>query len=156
MTPRITVLGLGNTLMGDDGVGVRVADALAERDLGSDVAVVPGGVAGMALVPLFVESDAVVVVDAIATDDVPGSVYRFTAEEVRFAPLRSNTSHGFSLPAVLTAARLQGADPDVVIYGVQIEDITSGFDTLSPAVEAAVPDVADMIAEEVAKLLAGP
>ena len=150
---RVTVLGLGNTLMGDDGVGVRVADALAGRDLGEDVAVVAGGVAGMALVPLFVQSDAVVVVDAIATDDAPGSVYRFSAEEARFAPLRSHTSHGFSLPAVLTAAQLQGARPRIVIYGVQIADITSGFDTLSPAVQAAVPDVADMVAEEVSGLL---
>lgn len=150
----ITVLGIGNTLMGDDGVGTHIADLLAECDLGENVRVVSGGVAGMALVPHFVESDAVVIIDAISLDDEPGSVYRFTPEQGKL-PMRSQTSHGFTLPAVLMAAQLQGSSPEVVIYGVQIGDITCGFDTLSPEVDAAVPDVLEMVTKEAARLAAG-
>ena len=148
------VIGMGNTLMGDDGVGVKVAEALSRRDLGPDVAVVSGGTEGMALAHHFRESDRVLVVDAIATGDAPGSVFRFTPEDAGITSLRSHTSHGLSLPNIMLAARLQGASPDVVVYAVQIGDITCGFDTLTPEVEAAVSDVADMVAEEAMRLAA--
>jgi hydrogenase maturation protease len=149
---RISVIGIGNTLMGDDGVGVRIAEVLHSRDLGPDVNVVAGGTEGMALSRHFAESESVVVVDAIATDDVPGSVFRFTPQDAAMAQLRSHTSHGLSLPNILLATSLRGSTPNIVIYAVQIGDITCGFDTLTPDVEAAIPDVCDMVAEEVSRL----
>jgi hydrogenase maturation protease len=145
---------MGNTLMGDDGVGVRVAEELLLRDLGPDVAVVSGGTAGMALSQHFRDADRVLVVDAIAAGDTPGSVFRFTPAEAGITELRSHTSHGLSLPNIMLAARLLGAAPEVVIYAIQIGDITCGFDTLTPDVEAAVLDVADMVAAEALRLAA--
>jgi hydrogenase maturation protease len=138
--------------MGDDGVGVRVAEALASRDLGPGVSVVAGGTEGMALAHHFAASDAVVVVDAIAADDTPGSVFRLTPQDAGILELRSHTSHGLSLPNILLAATLQGAMPQVIVYAVQIGDITCGFDTLTAEVEAAIPDVCDMVAEETTRL----
>jgi hydrogenase maturation protease len=140
--------------MGDDGVGVKVAEVLSSRDLGPSIDVIAGGTAGMALSSHFAESDAVVVVDAIAADDVPGSVFRFTPQDAAMSMLRSHTSHGLSLPNILLATSLQGLTPHVVIYAVQIGDITCGFDTLTPALEAAVPDVCDMVAAEALSLAA--
>ncbi|NTU71430.1 MAG: hydrogenase maturation protease [Coriobacteriia bacterium] len=138
--------------MGDDGVGVRVAEALASRDLGADVAVVSGGTDGMALTRHFMEYDSVVVVDAIAADDTPGSVYRFDPDDVGITSLRSHTSHGLSVPAIMFASRLQGGCADVIIFAVQIGDITCGFETLTPEVEAVVPEVAEMVAAEARRL----
>jgi hydrogenase maturation protease len=143
---------MGNTLMGDDGVGVRVAEALSLRDLGPDIEVVSGGTAGMALSHYFTGADCVVVVDAIAAGDTPGSVYRFRPEDAGILELRSHTSHGLSLPSIIMAASLQGARPDVLVFAVQIGDITCGFDTLTTEVEAVVPEVADMVAEEAQRL----
>jgi hydrogenase maturation protease len=140
--------------MGDDGVGVRIVEALASRDLGPDVSLVGGGTEGMALSRHFTESDAVVVVDAIAANDTPGSVFRLTPKDAGILELRSHTSHGLSLPNILLAATLQGSVPEVVIYAVQIGDITCGFDTLTAEVQAAIPDVCDMVAEETRRLLA--
>jgi hydrogenase maturation protease len=145
---------MGNTLMGDDGVGVRVAEALSLRDLGPDIEVVSGGTAGMALSHYFTGADRVLVVDAIAAGDTPGSVFRFRPEDAGILELRSHTSHGLSLPNIMMAASLRGARPQVVVYAVQIGDITCGFDTLTSEVEAAVPDVADMVAEEAVRLAA--
>lgn len=151
---RVCIIGIGNTLMGDDGVGVRVAEALASRDLGPDVSVVAGGTEGMALAHHFVDSDAVVVVDAIAASDTPGSVFRLTPQDAGIIELRSHTSHGLSLPNILLAATLQGTVPEVIVYAVQIGDITCGFDTLTPEVEAAIPDVCDMAADEALRFAA--
>jgi hydrogenase maturation protease len=149
---RVCIIGIGNTLMGDDGVGVRVAEELSSRDLGADVCVVSGGTDGMALSRYFLESDAVVVVDAIAAEDAPGSVFRFTPDDAGITSLRSHTSHGLSVPAIMFAARLQGACPEVIVYAVQIGDITCGFETLTPEVAAVVPEVADMVAAEARRL----
>lgn len=145
-------MGIGNTLMGDDGVGVQVAEELSSRDLGDDVTVISGGTDGMALSHHFIGSDAVVVIDAIAVGDAPGSIFRFTPDDAGITSLRSHTSHGLSVPAIMLAARLQGACPDVVIYGVQIGDITCGFETLSSDVAAVVPEVAEMVASEALRL----
>ena len=151
---RVRIIGIGNTLMGDDGVGVRVAEELLGRDLGAGVDVVSGGTDGMALTSHFTDVETVIVVDAIAAADTPGSVYRFTPEEAGIESLRSHTSHGLSVPAIMFAARLQGACPDVVIYAVQIGDITCGFETLTPGVKARVIEVADMVAEEATRIAA--
>jgi hydrogenase maturation protease len=153
---RVCIIGIGNTLMGDDGVGVRVAEELSSRDLGVDVSVVAGATDGMALSHYFTEADAVVLVDAIAVDDTPGAVYRLTPEDAGITSLRPHSSHGISVPSIMMAARLQGHCPDVIIYAVQIGDITCGFETLSPEVEAAVPDVAEMVVAEALRLAEKP
>ena len=143
--------------MGDDGVGVRVAEELSSRDLGADITVVSGATDGMALTHYFTEADTVVIVDAIAADDdVPGSVYRLTPEDAGISSLRPHSSHGISVPSIIFAAKLQNACPEVVIYAVQIGDILCGFETLSPEVEAAVPEVAEMVAAEALRLAEKP
>jgi hydrogenase maturation protease len=142
--------------MGDDGVGVRVAEELSSRDLGADVDVVLGATDGMALSRYFTEAEAVVIVDALAVDDTPGSVYRFTPDDAGIASLRPHSSHGITVPSVIMTAQLQGACPDVIIYAVQIGDITCGFETLSPEVEAVVPEVAEMVAAEALRLAEKP
>ena len=151
---RVCIIGIGNTLMGDDGVGVRVAEELLSRDLGAGVDVVNGSTDGMALASHFMGAETVIVIDAIATDDEPGSVYRFTPDDVGMTSLRPHSSHGISVPSIMMAARLQGHCPEVIVYAVQIGDILCGFETLSPQVEARVAEVADMVAEEAQRLAA--
>jgi hydrogenase maturation protease len=140
--------------MGDDGVGVRVAEELLSRDLGAGVDVVNGSTDGMALTSHFTDAETVIVVDAIAADDTPGSIYRFTPDDAGITSLRPHSSHGISVPSIMMAARLQGYCPEVIIYAVQIGDITCGFETLTPQVEARIAEVADMVAEEAQRLAA--
>ena len=149
MTARITVIGIGNTLMGDDGVGVRVAERLQARELPEAVSVVIGSVAGMGLVGHVLASDRVIFVDAIEAGAKPGAVFRFDPDDVDVANLRSNTSHGLSVSYLVTAARLKGARPDVLIYAIQVGVVCPMPDVLTEAVEAAVAEVAEMIAADV-------
>jgi hydrogenase maturation protease len=153
--PKISVIGIGNTLKADDGVGVRVAEELSSRDLGAGVEVVAGELAGMLLAPYFIDSDHVIVVDAIDAGDTPGSVFRFRAED-GLPMLRSHTSHGISVPELMMAARLSGSTTEVMVYAIQIHDVSPMSEGLSPAVEAAVPDVIEMVTAEVQRLQGGP
>jgi len=146
---RTTVIGVGNTLMGDDGVGVRIARELSELlpDVGpvGPIKVVEGDTAGMALMPYVMEADRVIFVDAVTVGDTPGSVYRMDPDAAGLTSLRSNTSHGVGIPYLISVARLQGHWPHFLVYGIQAGDIMCGPDTLSCEVTAAMPDVIEMV-----------
>jgi len=152
---RTCVIGIGNVLMGDDGVGVRVAEELASRDLGADASVVVGHLGGMQLAPHLLDNDRVIFVDAIDAGDTPGSVFRFRAEE-GIPLLRSHTSHGISIPNLVIAARLSGSTADIFVYAVQVGDVRPSVDGFTPQVEAAVPDVIEMVVAEVTEGVVPP
>lgn len=148
---RIAVIGIGNTLMGDDGLGVRIAEQLADAHPDADargVDICAGHTAGMGLMPQVMAAEKVVFVDAVDVGDAPGSVFRLDPDSAGLTSLRSNTSHGVGVSYLVTGARLQGHWPEFVVYAVQIGDVMAGPDTLSPGVTAAVADVVTMIAEE--------
>ncbi len=150
---RVSVIGIGNTLMGDDAVGVRIAEELQERFLGKDVHVVTGHLAGNLLMPYVLESPRVIFVDALAVGDEPGAVFRMDPDAAGITGLRSTTSHGMGIPYLITNARLLGHHAEYVVYAVHVGDVMAGPDTLTEPVAAAVPVVAELIAEEVARVL---
>ena len=151
--PKISVIGIGNTLKADDGVGVQVAEELSSVGLGADVDVVSGELAGMLLAPYFIDRDHVIVVDAIDAGDTPGSVFRFHAEE-GLPMLRSHTSHGISVTELVTVARLSGSKAEVLIFAIQVEDVRPMTEGLSETVRAVVPEVVQMVRDEVARIQA--
>jgi len=148
---RVAIIGIGNTLMGDDGLGVHIAEKLADAfpdaaERGVDICA--GHTAGMGLMPQVMAAEKVVFVDAVDAGDEPGSVFRLDPDAAGLTGLRSNTSHGVGVSYLVTGARLQGHWPEFVVYAVQIGDVMAGPDTLSPGVAAAVADVVGMLAEE--------
>jgi hydrogenase maturation protease len=148
---RTTVIGVGNTLMGDDGFGVRVAEELETRYPDADasgVRIVSGHTAGMALMQYVLAADRVIFVDAATLDDEPGSVYRFDPDAAGLTGLRSNTSHGVGIPHLIGVSRMQGHCPEFIVYAVRVGDIMCGPDTLSEPVAAAISDVIDMVARD--------
>ncbi len=151
MAAQTTIIGIGNTLMGDDGVGVRVAEALMQLELPPDVEVVVGETAGMGLVGYLLESERVIFADAIDAGVQPGSVFRFDPDDAGVTQLRSNTSHGMSIGHLVTSARLSGAQPEVLVYAVQVGNVVPIPDTLTAPVEAAVSDVAALIAADLTR-----
>ncbi|MBC7266224.1 MAG: hydrogenase maturation protease [Anaerosomatales bacterium] len=139
---RILVLGVGNALMRDEGVGPRVVEELSRAyTLPKSVRVVDAGTLGFAILHLLRDADYVLVVDAVdGTSHPPGTVLRLKPEH--FAPNQVlHSLHDVRLVDVLNAARLSGIEPDVECVGVQVEDIApEEFSIgLTPLVEAAVP-----------------
>lgn len=155
---RITVLGIGNTLLTDEGFGPTVAIAvrgrLGELELPEDVQVdvVDGGVLGMKLLPIFQDSDAVVVVDAMDAGAEPGALFKFTPEEAELEATRPVSAHEIALPHLLDVAHLVGAEPEVVVVACQIADIRSYSEELTPAVAACVPHAIQAVLDEVRRL----
>jgi hydrogenase maturation protease len=157
---RILVAGLGNPILGDDGVGWHVLDAL-ERVLDDPrVELDRLAVGGIALMERLLGYRAAILVDAIlGGDDPAGTVWcRPLAEVVTRTASHLDSSHDAPLPgALLAAAAMGGAVPDeVLVVGIGIERGDIFRETLTPPVEAAVGRAVEAVAWALGRLLASP
>ena len=145
------IIGLGNPLLGDEGIGFRVVEELSRLELPDGVEVAEGGTAGVALLPLLERYQRVIIVDAADMGHAPGCVVRFTPSEVRFKRTGVHLSlHQIGLPDVLALAEaLDVSLAEVIIIGVQPGLIEQGTG-LSPEVEEAVPQAIRLVRDELA------
>jgi hydrogenase maturation protease len=151
---KITVLGVGNLIRSDEGAGIHALRLLSGRPLPPEVELVEGGTEGLGLLPVFRESDGVIVMDAVLAGDDPGSLYRFPPEAVWSGRLPERLSpHQVGIFDVLSAARLLGGLPRTVIIGVQPGRLDWGLE-LSAPVARALPGLVDMVVGEIQALLA--
>lgn len=148
----ILILGLGNPLQGDDGVGCRVVEALQAYQLPEGVEVLDGGTPGIGLLHLLEGRERVILVDAAEMGQPPGTMARFRPAEVvltgsaeRFSLHRSAVSDALALAEALGLSL-----PEIVFFGVQPGRVGWG-EGLSPEVTAALPRVVQAILHEVSQ-----
>lgn len=147
------VLGLGNVLCQDDGVGVAVIARLA-RDYraGPGLTLADGGTLGLALLPLLERSDAAVLIDAVRSDGPPGSLVRLDGDDVAAAAAHRLSVHQIGVSDLLEGARLRGRlPPRLVLLGVVPGSVDLGL-ARTPEVQAAIPALLDAVVAEVAAL----
>jgi hydrogenase maturation protease len=147
----ILVLGLGNVLCGDDGVGVVALHRLrALYDLPAEVVALDGGTLGLALLPLVERADRVILIDAVRGDGPPGTPVRLTGDEVATAVYQRLSPHQIGVADLMTGAAMLGRYPsEVVIVGVVPETIDLGIGC-SPAVAAQIPSLVARVVAELA------
>ena len=147
--PSVVILGVGNTLMQDDGVGVWVVRALAEAyDLSSRVQLVEAGVAGLRLLSYLKGEDHLLIIDAVHWDGPPGTIYRLTPEDLPKGRGPLMSAHEVGITEVLSVAELLGRRPRTRILGVQpLETETVGLE-LTPPLQEALPQVVAAAVEE--------
>lgn len=148
--PATLVIGLGNLLRGDDGVGVRLAQMLAKESWPDEVEVIDGGTPGLGLVPLLEGRQRVILVDAADIGQPPGTFRRFTLEEVLLPGDELHLAiHAAGLrEALLLATALKIVPDQLVIFGVQPASI-DWHNGLSPPVEAALPELISAVVAEI-------
>jgi hydrogenase maturation protease len=135
------VLGLGNPLLSDDGVGLVLLQALREAGTWDDgVELVDGGTWGLSLLPLLADCDRVLVLDAVRSGHDPGTVVRGRAADIPALYTYPLSPHQIDLAEVLAAAELLGSTPeDLEVVGVEPLSTDGPCLELSAAVAAAVP-----------------
>jgi hydrogenase maturation protease len=153
--PPVLVLGVGNILLRDEGVGVHVVQAIeaqvAAGDLAlpADVEVCDGGTLGMDLLDLIEDRRKVIVIDAVEADAAPATVLRFTAEDLARRQAVDLSLHQLGLFEMLAMARYLGRAPQkVVIFGIVPKDMSPGLE-LSAEVAAVVPEVIKRVLAEI-------
>lgn len=143
------VLGLGNILLSDEGLGVRVVQRLQERyRVSSEIEVMDGGTLGLDLLPYLEGVDHLLVIDALEMGEEPGTMARLVGEEVPASLAVKISPHQMGLADLLAAARLQDSYPqEITLWGMQPGSIDTGLD-LSPSVEAQVDRLIDEVLME--------
>ena len=145
---KTLVLGMGNLLLCDEGVGVHVARALAQRDLPPEVYVVEAGTAFLDVLPDIEKADRILLVDAMEGGAAPGSVYRVPFDQCRHPEMLASL-HGFDLSRVLYMAGNDCA-PEVTVFGIEPARIEWGTE-LSPVIQRVLPAVEKAILNELSR-----
>jgi hydrogenase maturation protease len=148
-TPTIVVLGIGNTLRGDEGVGIHVLQrVLAEHRLGDHVRAIDGGVMGLELLPYLEGCSALLLLDAVDAGLPPGSVVRLEGEAVPAAWEQKLSMHQAGLADLLALLRMEGLMPErLVLLGVQPAIIDWSLD-LSPQVVASFDRLVEQVVDQ--------
>ncbi len=147
---KILVLGIGNILQKDDGLGVHIINTIldSEMELPGEVEFLDGGTAGYDLLGLMQNRDKIVIVDALKVDDKPGSIYRFTPKHLK-AEGNTCSLHDVGIQKILKMLSLTGENPEVEIIGIVPEDIQSFEIGLSESVQNAVSRAVEQIFDSV-------
>lgn len=145
---RTLVLGIGNLLLADEGVGVHVARALRLEGLPEDVEALDVGTAFLDALPEIERADRIIIVDAMHADHAPGTIYRVPFGDC-VRPECIASLHGFDLSRTLYLAGRE-TPPEVVVIGVEPARIDWGTE-LSPEVREMVPGVIEAVRAEIAR-----
>lgn len=153
----ILVLGLGNILLSDEGVGVRIVEALdAAHDLPETVDVLDGGTSGIDLLDTVADRDCLIVADAVNADAPAGRVIRLENDDIRMLFETKFSPHQLGLSDLLANLRLVDKAPRrVVVIGVVPQNLSLGLD-LSPAAARGRDAAVTMIVDELTRLGAAP
>ena len=145
----ILVLGLGNTIMTDDGFGVRVVEVLSSRyRFHGDVRLLDGGTLGLDLLPHLEETARLLIIDALEMKAPPGKVFRLAGDEVPRAFASKLSVHQMGAQDLLAVAELMGHLPgELVVWGAQPECIEMGTELTTTMAAALEPVVAGVVGE---------
>ena len=147
---KTLVLGLGNPILSDDGVGIRVAQEVGEKLNDPQVTVAESSLAGMSLLDSIVGYDKVIIIDAIQTKEGnAGQIYRMEPEDFSFAKHLSSP-HQINLVTALELGKMLNlAMPQkITVFAVEAKDTTNFSETCTPEVEQAIPEVVKMVLQD--------
>ncbi len=145
------ILGVGNTLLGDEGVGVHVIEMMKKMEPLDNTELIDGGTALIELLHLLSNREKVIVIDAVKCGNEPGAVYRFTPRDVAILKQNQISVHQVGILEALSMAELAGWRPhEVVIFGIEPKRVDWGLE-LSPEVASIVPEVIKLIMNELSE-----
>jgi hydrogenase maturation protease len=149
----LLILGLGNVLCSDDGLGVAAVQRLLKcYTMPTGVTVLDGGTLGLSLLPHLEDARQAILVDAVRDVGPAGRLVRITGDEVATAVAQRLSPHQVGVSDLLTAASWRERYPDrVVLLGLVPASLSLGFG-LSPAVRAALPALVEAVALEAGSL----
>ncbi|MBF0119487.1 MAG: HyaD/HybD family hydrogenase maturation endopeptidase [Desulfobacterales bacterium] len=150
--PKIVLLGIGNILLGDEGVGVHVIKEL-ERSFSfpSNVELIDGGTAGFDLLPVIESADHLIVIDCVHSNCEPGTIFRIIPEVGAPTIFQEISLHQISLIQILTLAKFNQKCPQTVIFGIQSAEEEININ-LSSTIESNLKKIINLILDELSNL----
>ena len=146
--PRIVVIGVGNLLLQDEGIGIHAIKALQEMDLPKDVKLVDGGTSPD-LIAYTKTGDKMIIIDSARTGGEPGTIYRFKPEDLTAGKGNLASAHEMGVVENLNLMELTGNKPkETVIIGIEPATIDWGTE-LSPKLKEKLPELIKVVLKEI-------
>ena len=146
-TPRIVVIGVGNLLLKDEGIGIHAVQALQQLELPPDVKLIDGGTSPD-LIAYTRAGDKLIIVDAAKAGGEPGTIYRFKPEDLAAERASLASAHELGVVENLKLISLAGNEPsEIVIIGIEPREIEFGTE-LSPELQQKLPEIVKVVLKE--------
>ena len=150
--PNLLILGIGNYLMGDEGVGVHTARRLENMNLPYDIEIVDGGTGGFHLLEFFEEHDTVILIDATLDGNPPGTIRLIEPRFAKDFP-RAMSTHDIGLRDMVNALQLMDKMPHIYLFVVSIETIQQQGIELTHPIERVMPALLEKVITLTEKLI---
>ena len=147
---KTLVLGIGNPILSDDGVGIKVAQEVGKKLDDPQITVSETSAAGLSLLDSLIGYDKVIIIDAIQTEQgKAGQIYRMKPEDFSFTK-RVSSPHQINLVTALELGKLLNLTmpQEISIFAVEAKDTTSFSEGCTPEVEQAIPEAVKMVLDE--------
>jgi hydrogenase maturation protease len=145
---KTLILGLGNVLMGDEGIGVCVVRAIEKESLPADIECLDGGTGGFTLLEPLENADRIIIIDAANDGNPTGTVTRTTPRFSRDYP-PTLTAHDVGMKDLLDMFYIQGGHHDIILYAITINPKQPIRMSLSPQAETAAAEAARLVLQEI-------
>mgnify|MGYP000992185051 FL=1 len=150
---RIIVVGVGNLIMQDDGVGVHVINCLSQMDIPEEVELIDAGTNSYDLVDFYGQGDIIIVVDAMKAGGEPGTIYRAPLDQLGLQLDTSITSvHDLGFVQAAHHVNMLGHYPEILVYGIEPAELGFGLE-LSPVLAGKVARVAELIKQDIEQFM---
>ena len=150
---RIVVLGVGNILLTDEGVGVRTIEKFQQDfEIPSEVFVIDGGTTGMEMLEDLSNADHIIIIDAVRSGNTPASIIKLEGDQIPVFFKTKLSPHQIGLSDVLATLEFTGEQPGgVTVIGIEPISLETGM-ALSPQVDALLPEVVGYVVAELHQL----
>jgi len=141
------IIGIGNILLQDDGVGVHVITQLENEMLPSTIELVDGGTSTLDTLGYFLDYKKVIVVDCLRAGLEPGTIYKIKPEDIKTYQKENLSIHDVQILDVVKMANMMGQYPEVVIFGIEPQTIAVNL-TMTDLMKAKIPELIAHIKKE--------
>ena len=146
--PKVVIIGVGNLLMKDEGIGIHAVQRLQEMELPGEIDIIDGGTSPD-IVAYTRAGNKVIIIDSAKAGGEPGAIYRFRPEDLEDNAGEILSAHEMGIPQNLKLMALSGNKPsEIVIIGIEPKEIDLGTE-LSPELESKMPDIIQVVLGEI-------
>ena len=151
---KVLILGLGNILLNDEGIGVRVVEEMEKTKLPSNTDILDGGTGGFVLLSLFHEYQTIIIIDATLSDEEPGTIKVLEPKFSSDFP-KSLSTHELGMKDMIESAILLGKVPKLYLVAVTISPHQDMDMKVTPEIEKHIPKIINTVFD-ILKIIAGP
>lgn len=144
----IIIIGIGNILQRDDGIGVHIIKQLEKENLPSTIELVDGGTSTLSMLGYFMDYKNIIVVDSLKGGLEAGTIYKIKPEEIANYKKKNLSIHDVQILDVVKMANLAGSFPKVTIFGIEPSEIFFSLE-MTDIIKDKIPNVVKLIKDEI-------